>query len=315
MQRRGLVACLFTGFFTAAAWAQNAPLDVSKLPDEIRSLPWKSIDPAALGEVERCRALLLMNDAVDELHAQSAAEADLLSEYIDTHNLGDAFAAQPPVPDASPVSMDDGLKMAAALLRGPMSGGPYASAMSDAAPGTLAAYEQMYRSSCQRKWAAMTDSRLQVRSMMRYLQTAGKLDDYIAWVPGAVAQRTRDHDAEVARRRAAQAAQQQQQAQDRLAQEQARLQQEQQQLQQQRQATQQMQQSMIAAAQQAGQAQNQAPPPNQGYVVNSGYPDWYYGGAVALGAGAWYRDAAYRGAATARTDARMNAWHGARGRR
>lgn len=300
--------CVLVGIGHAAARAQTTPIDLSALPAEIKALKWQDIDMSAVSSIERCRSLYLMNEVLDELKAQSTTEADLLSDYIDTNDLGGDFAGQPPVADPAPLTMASGLKIAMALLRGPMARSSYATQWSGVPESSLGAYEQLYQSSCQWKWSAMTDGRLRVRGMMRYLETKGKLDDYVAWVPGAVARQAQQQQAELAQRHDAAIAEQQQKYEDRLKQEQAQLQQQEQQ---QRQAALQMQQSLCAAQ----QSQNQAQSSTQQNVVEGGYPSWYYGGVATLGAEGWYRRGAYLGAAQARTDARVAAWHGAGRRR
>ncbi|MCC6677748.1 MAG: hypothetical protein IT436_11435 [Phycisphaerales bacterium] len=302
--------CVLVGLGHTRALAQTTPIDLASLPAEIKTLPWRDIDVSSLSPLERCRSLFLMSEVLDELRAQSTAEAELLSDYIDSNNLGAEFASQPPIADAAPLTMANGLQVAAALLRGPMAKSSYATQWGDATTGTLAAYEQLYQSSCQWKWSAMTDSRLRVRSMMRYLQATGKLDAYVAWVPGAVEKRTREQEAEAAQRHTTEVAQQQQQREKRLQQEQAQLQHDKQ-LQEQRDASVQVQQSLCAAQ----QSQNQVQSSGQTNVVDGAYPNWYYGGAAAVAAGNWYRNAAYQGAAQARTDARVASWHGRGGRR
>jgi len=315
MRRIAPVIFILAALGQAPAIAQPAgPVDLSQLPAEIKALKWRDLDLSTLSPMEQCSSLLLLNDVLDEIKARLTAEADLMSGYIDTNNLGSQFAAQPPLVEAAPLTLSDGQKIAAALLRGPMAKSSYPTQMAGSPPNQLAAATTMNQSSCQWKWAAMADARQRVRSMAKFLTDQGKMSDYQAWVPGEVQRLQQEHQAALAQR-ASQAAAQSQQKQEEARKLQAqRDAQNQQQEAQTQQAAQQMQQSMALA-----QAQNQPVNPQNNPNLNvSGdlYPATYYGwGLGAAGADAWYRDGAYAGAACARTDARMGGWHGGGGRR
>lgn len=307
MRRLAFVLCLSAGL--SVVQAQTGPVDLSKLPAEIKSLKWQGLDFDAATPMERCRSLMLMNDVLDELGAQLTAEADLMSDYIDTKQMGPAFASQAPIDDAKALTIADGKKVALAMLRGPMAQSSYSTQLAGNADDALKAYEHLYQSTCQWKWGAMADNRLRVREMTKFLETKGAMADYRAWVPGEVARRTEAQKAEMAQR---QAAAQQQQQEQRIQRQQQLLQQQEQRLQQQQQATQQMQQALSAAQQSQNQGQSQ--PNVQVNVGDGGYPNWYYGGVTGLGVAAadsaWYRNAAYLGGARAATDARFAGWHG-----
>ncbi len=297
----------------AAASAQNTPIDVKAIPAEIKSLKWKDIDLDGLTPVERCRSLQFMNETLDEITARFTAEADLMSGFIDAKDLGPQFASQAPQVDPTALTFADGQKIAVALLRGPMAGSSYAGSFADASSDVLAAYSHLYQSTCQWKWGKMADLRLRVRSMAGFLRSQHKWEDYSAWAPGEVKRQQQEHAARLAQQEAAAAAAQQADQEKRLRQQQAMVQQEKQQVEQQQQQVQaasRMQQAMAAAQ------QSQAAPSGSPQVVgDDGYSDVYYGGLGAYGAAAWYRNNAYLGAAAARTDARLGAWHGARRRR
>jgi len=295
-----------------AAAAQPAVLDVNALPAQIKSLPWRAVSLSSVSPLERCRSLLLLNDALDELRAQLTTDADLLSAYVDAKGMGPEFASRPPLDDPNALTFAEAQQVAVALLRGPMTTSTYASALGEVPADQLAANVQLNFSGCQWKWEAMAHSRMLVRSMSAFLQAKGAMADYRAWVPGELERRAQEHEAELARRRAAAATQAQKQREMAQEQQQKLLQQEQQQqLAQQAAATAQMQQALCAAQQNQNSANNQG-----GTVVPSdgAYPDWYYGGLAGVGAAAWCRDGAYRGAAEARTDARVSGWHGGRRR-
>lgn len=310
--RRSFTAFAAVVLAGSVATAQQAKVDLAALPQQIKSLDWKSVDWAAASPLEQARSLMLLDQTLEEIGAQMTAEADLMSQYIDQANLGTQFVNSGVVDPGQNLSLQDGEKIALALLRGPMATSSYATSISDAQGSVLTAYTQMYSSTCNRKWSGAMDARMQVRAMSAFLTKSGKMADFNAWVPGEVEKRTKEHDAQMAAQRAA-AAQQQQQAQEqRIQQQQQQLAQQRGQLQQQEQqqqaATMQMQQAMAAASQSGQQSGGGAAP---AAITDGGvYPNWYYGGLGYAGTGAWYRDAAYRGAACARTEARVGAWHG-----
>ena len=292
------VGCLVAMIVQGSVLAQQkAPVDLNTLPAEIKALKWQQIDLSTVSTLERCRAMLILNDILDEMNAQLTAESDLMSQFIDVQKLGAKFAARPPLADPAPLTLANAEQIATAMLRGPMSQNPdYKLGGMD--PSSLPAFEQLYKSTVDSKWTTLLAARLRVRAMAGFLGTQGKFDEYKAWVPGAVAA----HNAEITRQRAAAEQEQQQEAQ------QAAIQQ--QRYQQQQMAAMQMQQAL--AAQQQSQSQDQAPA--QVTVATGGYPATYYGGLAGVGvtgttAGAWYRNGAYLGAAAARTDARVAAWH------
>ncbi len=294
MFRFSVAACICLALTGAAlAQPQKLPPDLAGLPDEIKTLQWKSIDISKVSALERCRALLLMNHVLDELSANSTAEADLMSTYIDAQNLGSQFASTPPPPDPNQLAYPDAQKVAVALLRGPMSGSYYSTELADVSASGLVSYEQMYGRTCQRKWGEFEESRHLVRCMTSFLGNSQKLQDYDGWAT-----------AEAARREAA--FQQRNPAPARAPQQQnapapsGQVQQLQQQLQQvqgalgaaeyQQQAlaqqTAQAQQQAAVAQQQAAQAQQQTAQSQQPYYP-AGYAVPVYGGYGGYGYGAY----------------------------
>jgi hypothetical protein len=302
MNRQVTIAFLAATLTGSAALAQPARVDIKTLPASIKALDWKGVDWAATGQLERTRALMLMDDTLDELGAQLTAEADLMSEFIEQAELGDQFAAMPPAADPPSLTMQEAQKVAVALLRGPMAQSAYATQIADATGNVLTAYEQMYTSTCNRKWSTAVEARDQVRTMTRFLDTSGKMADYAAWVPGEVKRRAEDAKAEAEAKRAALL---QQKKEEQLKREEAMLERQKQQFEKQQTAAVEMQQALSVA--------------QQSQPSSSGSDPYYYAGgaylgAAAYGTGAWYRNDAYRGAATARTERRMSGWRGGRRR-
>jgi hypothetical protein len=305
--RRTLPLIVLFAAFGAPALGQPAKIDLGTLPNEIKTLDWKSVDLSSASPLDQCRSLMFLNQALDEIGAQTTAEADLMSQFIDVSNLGPQFVAMPAPVDANPLTFQSAQKMALALLRGPQAQSSYATALTDTSADMLTAYQQMYSATCQRKWGSVVESRHQVRAMSAFLESSGKMQAYNAWVPGAVAQRVKEQETAIAQQQAAQQAQQSQEQAQMIARQRAQMQQMESQQAASAQANQQLQQALCAAQQNQSASANQGAP-----APNAYYPNYYYGG-VGVGyaaTGAWYRNAAYRGAATAATEARYSSWHG-----
>jgi hypothetical protein len=279
---------------SAAMAQQKTPVDVAAMPEAVKTLKWQSIDLSSLSPRERCQSLMLLSNALSEIGAQSTSNADLMSEYIDTKDLGGEFMSQPPIDTSKTLSLEDAHKVAVALLRGPMAQSSYATELADVPDSQLPAYQQLYQSGAQAKWSGFVHNRLQMLSMSNFLQTSGKLADYNAWVPGEVKRRSDEFEAELAQRNAAAAAEREARKEKAQEQKQAKEQQAQQE-----QESRQMEQAIASA----GQSQS-----SSGQSTNDDDDDYYYGGGAYLARAAWTRDAARVGAAAARTDNRMANW-------
>jgi hypothetical protein len=354
MSRLFLLTCVFPAAFATACLAQSQklPSELAGLPDEIKTLKWPAIDMGQVSTLERCRALMLLNNTLDELSANAAAEAELMSAYVEKNNLGAQFAGTAPPPAPPALSFADAEKVAVALLRGPMRTSSYASNLAGLGAGALESYEQMYARTCARRWSEFDESRHLVRCMSSFLGKAKKLPDYDAWATAESARReaAAQQRAAAAPSAAAARAQQDQKQEAQLREQQLELQQMSAALAaahaQQRQ---QQQQPQVASGQQPSGDQTLTPAGqpaqamNGGYVVDDataygaygGYGGYgYYGARVAPGAAAaagayaganaaqyhganatWNRESTYNSDARAQTEARMTSFHGAGGRR
>src|SRR5205085_2450572 len=134
-------------------------------------------------------ALLLLNHTLDQLSANAAAEADLMSAYIQKKDLGAQFAKNPPPPEPKSLTFADTEKVAVAMLRGPMADSYYATELKGVEPAGLDAYQQMYTRMCQRRWSEFEESRHLVRCMSSFLGNGGNLQDYDAWATAESARR------------------------------------------------------------------------------------------------------------------------------
>jgi hypothetical protein len=311
-----IVAIVFCAGALAAAQEPPAaalPPDVTTIRQSIQSLPWQAIDLTTVPPLEYDRALLLMNHVLDQIAPVRASEADLMSAYIEAQNLGAEFAGAPKPPPGKQLTYTDATKIAVAMLRGPMADSTYASQLGDASPDGLAAYQQMYDSTCQRRWGEISESVQQTRWMGSFLQSNGKIQDYQSWAKLESENRQLKYQLEMeknaeAANAAGQAAQAQatapQQQQENLQQENLQLQQALAAAQaQQQQAYQAGQQSANAAAQQQQQQQQQQPAAAP-YSIGYGVPAYYGAGA------AWCHDSAYANQARAATDQRLSNAYG-----
>ncbi|HSZ59432.1 MAG TPA: hypothetical protein VK797_27560 [Tepidisphaeraceae bacterium] len=282
------------------------PPDVAGLPEAIRTLPWQSIDLSTVSPLEYDRALLLMNHALDEIAPVRASEADLMSAYIQAQNLGAEFAKTPQPPSGIQLTYTDATKVAVALLRGPMANSSFASQLADTSEQGLAAYQQMYNSTCQRRWGEVTESTQQTRWMGTFLQRKGKMPDYESWAKLESENRQLKYQLAMEKKKAEEASEARQAAEDRAASaQQARLQQENLQLQQALASAQaQQQQSYQAGQQAANQAAQQQQPQAAPYYTGYGVPAYYGTGA------AWCYDSAYANQARAQTEQRLSSYYG-----
>lgn len=295
-----LAACLVC-IATADVLAQDR-FNVKTLPAEIRALPWKTMDFDGASALERCRALDLLNDALDEIRDELSADADLMSGYIDEKELGDAFVAHAGADGPAPLTYPEGQKVALAMLRGPMASSVYSTVLEGAGENELRAFANMNLSSTRWKWGEMADRRDRVREMFHFLKAQGKLEDYNAWVPGELERRAAEQKAAMdeKKRVAAEKAKEQSEKAREAARE-RREQEERDELAKRERAAAEMQQAMAAA-------QDSQPASTGGTVVvdDDDYGYWYYGGLWNRPRVELYRDPAYRGAAAAATDRRMS---------
>lgn len=316
MNRSLMIAVVLgLGCFAAAQAPPPAPLppELANIPQIIQTLPWQSIDLSTVPPLEYDRALLLMNHVLDQLAPVRASEADLMSAYIEAENLGPEFAKTPKSPAGKQLTYTDATKIAIAMLRGPMANSSYASQLSDTSPEGLAAYQQMYESTCQRRWGEVTESVQQVRWMGTYLQHNGKIQDYQAWAKvesenrqlkyQLAMQQKKAQDADAARQAAQAQADQTQQT--KLRQENLQLQQALASAQaQQQQAYQAGQQSAQQSPNPQAQQQAQGTPVYAPYYTGYGVPGYYGTGA------AWCYDSAYANQARAQTEQRLSNYYG-----
>lgn len=311
MRARYLMPLLFVsvcGLLAGQAAAQQKPTlppDLAAVPEVIRSGEWKHVNLSDLTPLEHCQSLLLLNHVLDELAPLAAAHADLMSTYLDEQSLGHEFTEHgPPLPPPR-FTEEEGLKIAAALLRGPLADSEFSTALKDTNANGLGAYRQMYEATCARKWAEVTEAGRQLRCMGQFLKDTNRLAAYQEWAPAEVERREKQYEQEQAQRRASlAAARKEQQAQE----EQARVERANE-----KRAAQQQQAEQALAAAQRQMSQPAAQPGGTVIVDDDSWGTNYYGAVSNVRRAAYSRDVAYGAAARNATSARISGWAGRSG--
>jgi hypothetical protein len=286
---------------STAVLAHGQHADARKQFAEIRrtldALDWQKVDFEGLSLLQRCRALMLLNHALDELGAAALAEVDLMGAYLEQQDLHAAYVAKPPEIPPRVQSFEDARKIAAALLKGPMASSRYATELSDTDDAGLKAYENLYEKTCREKWDGFMAHSKDLRSMAAFLNAKGKTKDYMAWAPAETDRRHAQHETEMAARRAAVVAKHEQtehEQQTRAA--------ELEKQQQERAASRHAQQALLAAAQ-SSQAAAQPAATAQDEDDDDWYPGWY-NGVIDNAKRHTHRDGAYQSGARARVEQR-----------
>jgi hypothetical protein len=186
-----LTACLIAvgGWPVAAQEKATNKQTLTEMRKTVEGLKWQQVDFAAQSPLERCRTLMLLNHALDELDAAAVAEADLAGAFVEQNNLSEGYAkflgSEPPVAR----SYEDARKIASALLKGPMSTSRYARELASSdAPG-LAASEKVYDTTARRRWESFSETSHTLRKLVAFLKENGKLKEYMTWAPPETARR------------------------------------------------------------------------------------------------------------------------------
>ncbi len=303
----GLIICCA---ITAAAQTPGSGSPPTNFAEELKTLKWKDIDLQKVSLLERCRALLVLNHGLDQAGPAATAQADLMSKYLQQQDLGTAFAASPPPSDPNPLVYTDGLKIAVALIRGPLAQSSYATEFAGLTDDMLRAYEHMYDATCQRKWSEVSECRQYLTAMTAFLKGRNKLQEFGDWAPIAAEEQLKQQQE--------QEAQQRQMAQNKAAAE-AQAKQAQRQAAHEAAAGQEQREATAAQVQQAlGTAQAALAAASQAGSSSAGgddyglwYPGWYYHNPAAVRAGALYSDPAYRATARDGMNQRFDQWHAA----
>jgi hypothetical protein len=217
-------ACAFvdlcpTGPCRAADPVQPSPFDKDD-PEiaELRKLNWKAADFDKLDARAQCTGYFALNQGLMNLGTKADARLELLIDYIDEQNLGEAFATEKGL-DAkfAPATFDELKKVAAAYLQTGVGTSKFGKEFESTSDELLGRYLSLYEKTALREYDEGCESRLQVRLMGLFLERKGKLDEFKLW---AAAERKRRQE-EFEKQRTEERAAAQQAAQD--AKEQAQL--------------------------------------------------------------------------------------------
>src|SRR5690242_7762322 len=89
----------------------------------IKKLNWQQIDVSAQELRTQCVSLLALNEVTMRLGAKADARLDLLIDYFNAHNLGEAFAGHmADESSAQPISFEDARKVAVAVVQSQIGG-------------------------------------------------------------------------------------------------------------------------------------------------------------------------------------------------
>jgi hypothetical protein len=80
-----IVGLLALAASPASAQRSEKQRKLEELRTALQTLEWQKVDLAALSLIERCRMLMLLNHALDELGSAALAEADLMGAYLEQH--------------------------------------------------------------------------------------------------------------------------------------------------------------------------------------------------------------------------------------
>jgi hypothetical protein len=296
---RSVMIAVLVGVGVAGVAAQQpaARDEVGQLMESIKDLKWEDVDYSAQSSLQRCRVLMLLNHALDEVGAAAAAEADLMSEFVDMQGLGQAFASEQLAGAGPARTYEDAQRIAVALLQGPMSASRYSTALADTDERGLQSYERLYDETCRRKWSEFAEPMQHVRSMAAFLKAKSKRKDYLAWAEAEFDRRQQQYETEMAERRAAAKGDTEQEEQARL----ERL----------RQKQAEKEQEGEAESLQAQQALYAAHQPQVIVEVDDDdgwHAGWYHGHARRAHRRAWHQDTAHRTQVRERTDERLDNW-------
>jgi hypothetical protein len=289
MPGRWLVTGLLCIAGTLAQAAEPAASPFDPMDPEVqfaRSLKWKEASFDNLPAKSKCEALMALNRFLDMLAAKAESRADLLVAYLDAQNLGETYMAElANVPEATPMSYEDGKKLAAAYIATSQGSAKWSGEMEDASPEMLDRYLALYDKQCRRNYAAAVAARHEVRLMGAFLQNQGKMQDYLSWSKQEVTRREAEHKKMLAEKQS-----------QKEAAEQERKRQEQEQAMKRMEYAFQLEKLRVEKGADSAVADNN----------NSGSGDYYYNDG--WGYSSYWWDTAYRSAARQRVSNASNRW-------
>lgn len=207
--RRLAIAHVLAILAAFPAAAQDKPASKQKLAEirkTVQALDWQKADFAGLSPLERCRSLMLLNHALDEIDDAAVAEADLAGTFVEQQKLSDAYDASSASETPVARSYEDARKIAVALLKGPMSDSRYAKELADSDAAALAGYEKVYEASTRRRWESFASTSQTLRKLIAFLKESKKLHEYMTWATAETERRQAEFDKAASDKRAEKAA-------------------------------------------------------------------------------------------------------------
>jgi hypothetical protein len=285
-----------------AAKPQEYSPTVIRASQLAKTLDWKGVNWDALAMRDRCRTLLFMSHVLGKIDEESAARAELLSDYIDEKEWGPQFMQTRGPDEPTAISYAEAQKLCSAVLKGPLAGSRHATDLTDVPDNTLDSYYRFYEKTAARRWAEVAETRHLVRAASAFLRKKGVWADYLKWSTAEATRRQEAYEKEMsARRAAAQAKQEANEAKRRELEEKARIE--------------------LQVAQNALQATtdfgswNQvtdANAPSVGFDDDDSYAGWNYNDGWGW-TNAWYTNPGYVAISRDRVEHHMNGWRGGGG--
>lgn len=165
----------------------------------ILKLNWKDVDFDKLDDRHRLAALYAMNRGLTIMGSKADARLDLLIDYVEAQQLGEALAeAASLIPPPPALAYADFQKMGAAFVQtaeGKVRTDEEVAAIPDA---MVPAYLRLYENSARREFHETLESRHQVRLIAAFLEQRGEMGKFRTWAGEEKARRQAAHEKQVA---------------------------------------------------------------------------------------------------------------------
>jgi hypothetical protein len=244
---------------------------------------------------DKCRALLFLTHAMNKVDEESAARAELLSDYIDEKQWGPEFVQTRGPDEPTAIAYADARRVCAAALRGPAAGTRHATDLADVPDATLESYYTFYEKTAFRKWAEVAETRHVLRAASAFVHKKGAWAEYQTWSTAEAKRRQEAFEQEMAARRATVQAEAEQRKEAAV-----------------------RAQAELQVAQNALQSTTDFSSWNQGgggADDDDSYAGWNYNDGWNWGGVAWYTRPGYVGGARDHVEHHMNNWRGGGGNR
>ena len=173
----------------------------------IKKLKYKDVDLTQVDIATKTEAIMAVNKLLG-IHGQRAKErVSLLEDYIQSKGLSDEFSKNSsPVPEDEPLSLDDGVRTAVAMLQTDEGKATYGKDFTGAKPEELQRTYINYYKLCMKQWGEVAYSRFRVEELASFVDSKGLLNDFISWAKDERARQKQVKSDEMAKLRAQQKA-------------------------------------------------------------------------------------------------------------